>query len=110
MSVSPKDRNNIKTGVWEHSGVFLYSTNFHLRYQLINGDSGVICNLDTPSYLLGIEGTSVSMINRAGDIVNIEINPTEYQFKLALQNRRFNEVSRILEGGNLCGNSVVSYL
>ena len=50
------------------------------------------------------------MINKQGEVFALEINPTEYRFKLALHNRRYNEVSSILEGGKLCGNSIVNYL
>ena len=43
-------------------------------------------------------------------MITIEINNTDYMFKLALQQKNLNEVKEILSQGNLCGHSIVSYL
>ena len=48
--------------------------------------------------------------NRQGDLNQIEVNNTDYLFKLALQQKNLNEVKEILSQGNLCGHSIVSYL
>lgn len=40
----------------------------------------------------------------------IEINNTDYLFKMALQNKNLLEVKEILSKGTLCGNTIVSYL
>lgn len=38
------------------------------------------------------------------------MNTTDYQFKLALQQKDLAQVKEILQQGNLCGHSIVSYL
>lgn len=40
----------------------------------------------------------------------MEINNTDYQFKLALQRNDLIKVREILGQGSLCGNAIVSYL
>jgi len=40
----------------------------------------------------------------------VEINNTDYLFKMALQNKNLLEVKEILSKGTLCGNTIVSYL
>lgn len=48
--------------------------------------------------------------NRQGDLVQSEVNNTDYMFKLALQQKNLAEVKDILSGGNLCGHAIVGYL
>jgi len=52
----------------------------------------------------------VYSINRQGEMVITEVNNTDYLFKMALQKKNLMEVKEILGKGNLCGNSIVSYL
>ena len=63
------------------------------------------------SYAEGV----IKAIERSGHYTSIPVNTTEYRFKLALHNKRFNEVQKILEqplfrSKELCGNSIVNYL
>lgn len=52
----------------------------------------------------------VFAFNRQGDLVQSEVNNTDYMFKLALQQKNLAEVKEILSGGNLCGHAIVGYL
>lgn len=52
----------------------------------------------------------VYAFNRQGEIVQQEVNSTDYLFKLALMQKNLAEVKEILSTGNLCGHSIVSYL
>jgi len=38
------------------------------------------------------------------------VDPTEYHFKLALVNKKYDEVLRIIQTSNLVGQSIISYL
>lgn len=40
----------------------------------------------------------------------VEVNSTDYLFKLALQQKNLVEVKEILSQGNLQGHSIISYL
>ena len=38
------------------------------------------------------------------------INSTEFMFKMALLNKKFDEVKRIMNSGRLCGQAIIAYL
>mgnify|MGYP003755425243 CR=1 FL=1 len=40
----------------------------------------------------------------------LEVNNTDYLFKMALQKKNLLEVKEILSKGTLCGHTIVSYL
>ena len=42
--------------------------------------------------------------------IEITIDPTEYRFKLALINRRYDEVLNMVRSANLVGQSIIAYL
>jgi coatomer protein complex subunit alpha (xenin) len=52
----------------------------------------------------------VFAFTRQGELVQQEVNNTDYLFKQALQQRNLAAVKEILSGGNLCGHSIVAYL
>ena len=43
-------------------------------------------------------------------MLSIEVNNTDYLFKIALQRNDLLAVKDILQQGSLCGNAIVSYL
>lgn len=90
--LSPFERVGIKSGIWDTCGVFLYNTATHIRYLLISGDTGTVKAIETTIYMSGIIINSIQAILRTGDVTNIDIDDTEYKFKLALHNKRYNEV------------------
>ena len=67
------------TFYWQIS-VFFYS------------DHGIIRTLDLPIYITRIKGTSVHCLDRECRPRVLSIDPTEYRFKLALVNRKYEEV------------------
>ncbi|WAR05102.1 COPA-like protein, partial [Mya arenaria] len=56
----------VKSGAWEESGVFVYTTSNHIKYALTNGDHGIIRTLDLPIYITRIKGNSVFCLDREG--------------------------------------------
>jgi coatomer protein complex subunit alpha (xenin) len=83
----------VKSGAWDDSGVFIYTTSNHIKYALINGDHGIIRTLDLPIYITKIKGNSVFCLDREVRARLLTIDPTEFKFKLALINRKYDEVS-----------------
>lgn len=114
LSKGPRERETIKSAIWDPCGVVLYSTVTHIKYLLINNDSGIVCSIEIPLYLISLHEKGpkkiIVSVDRAGKIVKTEITSVEYRFKLALHNKRFGEVKEILENGNLTGNAIVKYL
>ena len=110
LCISPKERTSIKSGAWDNVGVFLYNTSSQVNYLIPNGDTGMVKGLDSPVYLIAVENNKLMAADRAGDLKTLDLNSIEYRFKLALHNKRYNEVKHILESGGLCGSAIIGYL
>ncbi|KAG6830285.1 hypothetical protein H0H87_008583 [Tephrocybe sp. NHM501043] len=100
----------IKSGAWDDSGVFIYSTLNHVKYCLPQGDHGVICTLDNPVYLTRIKGKTVHCLDRSARPRTITFDPTEYRFKLALLRNNYEEMLYIIRTSTLMGQSIIAYL
>ena len=100
----------VKSGAWDDSGVFVYTTLNHIKYALPNGDSGIIRTLDTPVYLTKVFGNVVYCLDRDGRNRQIQIDTSEYMFKLALIQRKYDQVLSMIKSGSLCGQSIIAYL
>ena len=100
----------VKSGGWDESGVFVYSTLNHIKYCLPNGDHGIIKTLEQPVYVAKVVGTTVHCIDREGKTRQIEIDSTEYRFKVALLQRRYDQVLAMIRSNALCGQSIIAYL
>ncbi|KAL3836986.1 hypothetical protein ACJMK2_022379 [Sinanodonta woodiana] len=100
----------VKSGAWDESGVFVYTTSNHIKYALTNGDHGIIRTLDLPIYITRIKGNSVYCLDRECRTKVLSIDPTEFKFKLALVNRKYEEVLHMVRNAKLVGQSIISYL
>lgn len=100
----------VKSGAWDDSGVFIFTTLNHIKYCLPNGDSGIIRTLEVPVYITKVSGSSVYSLDRDGKNRVIQIDTTEYMFKLALIQKRYDQVLQMIRGSQLCGQSIIAYL
>ncbi|XP_015747725.1 PREDICTED: coatomer subunit alpha-like [Acropora digitifera] len=100
----------VKSGAWEENGVFVYTTSNHIKYALTNGDHGIIRTLDLPIYITRVKGSSVYCLDRECKTRVLGIDPTEFKFKLALINRKYDEVLHMVRNAKLVGQSIISYL
>mmetsp|Transcript_49934 Transcript_49934/g.159794 ORF Transcript_49934/g.159794 Transcript_49934/m.159794 type:complete len:1224 (+) Transcript_49934:158-3829(+) len=100
----------VKSGAWDDSGVFIYTTLNHIKYCLPNGDSGIIRTLDVPVYITKVVGNVVHCLDRDGKNRQIQIDTTEFKFKLALIQRKYDLVLQMIRGSQLCGQSIIAYL
>ncbi|ORY67202.1 coatomer WD associated region-domain-containing protein [Pseudomassariella vexata] len=100
----------IKSAAWDDAGVLVYSTLNHIKYTLMNGDNGIIMSLDQTVYLVRIKGRSVFCLDRNSKPKVINIDPTEYRFKLSLVKRDYQEMLHIIKTSSLVGQSIISYL
>jgi len=100
----------IKSGAWDDSGVFVYTTSNHIKYTLTNGDNGIIRTLDLPIYITRVKGSSVYCLDRECKTRVMNIDPTEFKFKLALVNHRYDEVLHMVRNAKLVGQSIIAYL
>ncbi|ELT95580.1 hypothetical protein CAPTEDRAFT_156336 [Capitella teleta] len=100
----------VKSGAWDESGVFIYTTSNHIKYTLVNGDHGIIRTLDLPIYITRIKGNSVYCLDRECRPRMLGIDSTEFKFKLALVNRKYDEVLHMVRNAKLVGQSIIAYL
>lgn len=100
----------IKSAAWDDAGVLLYSTLNHVKYTLLNGDNGIVRTLDQTVYLVRVKGRNVYCLDRAAKPRILQIDPTEYRFKLALVKRNYEEMLHIIQNSSLVGQSIISYL
>ncbi|KAI1007718.1 putative coatomer subunit alpha [Podosphaera aphanis] len=100
----------IKSAVWDESGVLLYSTLNHVKYTLLNGDNGIVQTLDQTVYLVRVKGRNIYCLDRGAKPKILNIDPTEYRFKLALVKRNYEEMLQMIKTSSLVGQSIISYL
>nr|XP_002131264.1 coatomer subunit alpha [Ciona intestinalis] len=100
----------VKSGAWEESGVFIYTTSNHIKYALTNGDHGIIRTLDLPIYITRVRATNVYCLDRETRPRVLSIDPTEFKFKMALVNRKYDEVLHMVRNSKLVGQSIIAYL
>ncbi|KAM4062278.1 coatomer WD associated domain-containing protein [Hirsutella rhossiliensis] len=100
----------IKSATWDDAGVLLYSTLNHVKYTLLNGDNGIVRTLDQTVYLVRVKGRNVYCLDRGAKPRILQIDPTEYRFKLALVKRNYEEMLHIIRTSSLVGQSIISYL
>ncbi|RMB90615.1 hypothetical protein DUI87_32879 [Hirundo rustica rustica] len=84
----------VKSGAWDESGVFIYTTSNHIKYAVTSGDHGIIRTLDLPIYVTRVKGNSVYCLDRECRPRVLGIDPTEFRFKLALIHRKYDEVGK----------------
>jgi coatomer protein complex subunit alpha (xenin) len=100
----------VKSGAWDEFGVFVYTTLNHIKYALPNGDSGIIRTLDVPVYITRVANSTVFCLDREGRNRQIAIDCSEYMFKLALVQRKYDQVLSMIKSNALCGQSIIAYL
>ncbi|KAI7840084.1 hypothetical protein COHA_006214 [Chlorella ohadii] len=101
----------VKSAAWDdNAGVLVYTTLNHIKYCLPNGDHGIIRTLDVPVYLTKVHGTTLFCLDREAKPRQIQIDTSEYMFKLALAQRRYDAVLQMIRNGQLCGQAIIAYL
>ncbi|XP_054718757.1 coatomer subunit alpha-like [Uloborus diversus] len=105
-----QENSRVKSGSWDDNQVFVYTTSNHIKYALINGDHGIIRTLDVPIYITRVKDSNVYCLDRECRPRVLTIDPTEYRFKLALINRKYEEVLHMVRNAKLVGQSIIAYL
>lgn len=73
-------------------------------------DNGIVRTLDSTVYLVRVKARNVYCLDRTAKPIILEIDPTEYRFKLALVKRNYDEMLQIIKNSSLVGQSIISYL
>lgn len=92
-----------------HTG-YGYLKSYDLNVFCPRSDHGIIRTLDLPIYVTRVRGNSVYCLDRECRPRVLTIDPTEYRFKLALVNRKYDEVLHMVRNAKLVGQSIIAYL
>ena len=79
-------------------------------FSLPNGESGIVRTLESPIYVTHVNGRTMHALNREWEPLKLEIDNTEYQFKLSLEAKNYREVARIIKSDKLVGEAIIAYL
>ena len=107
---SVTERTKIKSGVFNDEGIFIYTTTSHIKYMLPNGDGGIVRTLEQPIYMTGAIGSKLFCLDREIKNRGVTVDGTEFLFKNALNQKKYQEVLNIVRGATILGQSIVSYL
>ena len=67
--------------------------------------------MEQPVYLTRVKGRQLLVLDREAQAKTVEIEPTEYQFKLALTEQRYDQVLHMIRNSSsLVGQAVIAYL
>ena len=106
-----REASKIKSGCFDETNAFVYSTSTHIKYMFLEGQtSGTFKSIDEPCYVSFFMKNQIYAIDRNGEMIILEVNNTDYLFKLALHRKNLQEVKEILGKGQLCGRSLIAYL
>ncbi|KAL4708469.1 hypothetical protein ACJJTC_014077 [Scirpophaga incertulas] len=107
----------VKSGAFDDSTpqpVFIYTTANHIKYCCKDGDYGIIRTLDVPVYVMKVLPSEnvarVVCLDRECRPKVLNIDPTEYRFKLALVTRQYDQVLHMVRTAKLVGQSIIAYL
>jgi coatomer subunit alpha len=101
----------VKSAAWDSSSkILIYTTVNHVKYILPNGDTGIIRTLDVPIYLTKAQDRTLFALDRECKTRTIPIENTEALFKLALEEKQYREVMKMVRNSRLCGQAIISYL
>ena len=107
-----KEAAKVKSGCFDENNTFIYSTSTHLKYMFSSEcrTTGTFKSIEHPVYVAFFMKNQVFALSRSGNLETIEVNNTDYLFKMALQKKNLLEVKEILSKGSLCGHTIVNYL
>ncbi|CAK75912.1 unnamed protein product (macronuclear) [Paramecium tetraurelia] len=96
----------------------IYSTKVHIKYLLINGDSGIFGTVETVPYLIQLqqpidkqsEKYKLFYMNNVGKLLNMSLDCSEMLFKQALMDKNVNYIQNFLKTRKKMGDLITSYL
>ena len=106
---SIQEKFNIKSVVWRE-GILVYSTINHLKYALINGESGILKCTEQKVRIVAYEKDEMIVLDSNGKILNLKIDPEEFLLKQALFEKNYERTKACLEGNKRLGNATIAYL
>jgi len=105
------DSIRIKSGEFNESGAFIYSTYKHTKYILPWGTNGVTQSWDDVIYIQKVNKGNVYFIDRSqGKIRKEALDTKEINFKIALHQGKLDRVAYYVKNAQLCGSAILGHL
>ena len=81
-----KDASKVKGGCFDENNTFIYSTSTHLKYMFSSDckTTGTFKSIEHPVYVSFFMKNQVFCFSRSGALEIVEVNNTDYLFKMAL--------------------------
>ena len=73
-------------------------------------DSGIIRTLDVPVYVTKVDKDNLFCLDRECKTRKMKVESTEAVFKMALENKQYADVMRMVHHSRLCGQAIIAYL
>ena len=88
-----------RSSYWSEADVFFYTTNCHLKYALVNEETVVVCSLERPLWIVEVSKTNAIWVtaNVSVSLKAMNIDPCEYQFKMALAQSNYNLLFKVIK-------------
>jgi len=82
-----KESSRVKSGCFDENNTFIYSTSTHIKYMFASEckTSGTFKSIEQPVYVSFFMKNQVFALTRTGEMDIIEVENTDYLFKMALQ-------------------------
>ena len=102
-----KENCTIKSVCFDEQNIIFYTTNFHIKYILQSGLNGIIKSTEVTNYLMMVTNNTLYFNDALQNFKSERFNYTECKFKIALQNKNYDEVVNILKSGSIYGIKAV---
>lgn len=98
-----KENSKILSVAFDDNQVLFYSTDFHIKYCLHDGLSGIIKSTENGVYLMMINGNTLYYSDSLQKINVDSFSYVDVRFKLALSNKNYDDVVNLLKSGTIFG-------
>ena len=100
MINSQKETSKIKSGCFDETNSFVYSTSTHIKYMFLEGKTtGTFKSIEEPVYVSFFMKNTFFALTRQGEMEIYNVDNTDYLFKIALQEKNLVKVKEILSKG-----------
>lgn len=83
------EKFNVKSLCWNKDGLFIYSTINHIKYGLLNGESGIIRCIDQLYLVIRLIGNELDVVDSSGKVITFNVESDEFMLKFALYEKNW---------------------
>jgi coatomer protein complex subunit alpha (xenin) len=96
--------------LWTSDNYIIYNTHEHLKYLLLNGETGIIKSLDKIVFLLKKDKQNIFTLDFEEQLEELETDLTDLELKNALLMNDLTKVKQLIKEKKFLGNALTSFL